>query len=112
MKKKETYTIEEVLIIVSQVFAKTATNYNEKCPNFSFYNHKASNFLEDYFEPEPIKEEKDIPITWYQIRTKCEWIKFCDVTGTDYYAKKEGWDPKDNDIIYFTKTQAEKLHLI
>jgi hypothetical protein len=70
-------------------------------------------FLNNYpFEQETVKEEKDIPINWYQIRTKCDWLDYCDVTGTNEYARNESWDPKDNEIIYLTKTQAEKLHLI
>lgn len=56
------------------------------------------------------EEEKDIPVTYYQIRTTCGWSKWCDITGSNNYALNEGYEPKDSEIFYITKSQAKKLN--
>ena len=55
------------------------------------------------------KEEKKIPITFYQIK-KVGWSKFCDVTGGNHYAINEGYSPEDSEIFYITEEQAKQLN--
>ena len=57
----------------------------------------------------PKTEENKIPITYGFLRSKISWEKFCDITGIDYYAKKEGYIIEDPEIFYLTESQVKDL---
>jgi hypothetical protein len=58
------------------------------------------------------KEEKTVPLTYFYLYNKLGWEKFCDLTGTNYYAKNEGASFNDTEIFNIKITEAEKLNLI
>ena len=57
------------------------------------------------------EEEKDVPVLFYTIKNIIGWGKWCDVTGGNHYALHEGFSPKNADVFYCTKSQAEKLKI-
>lgn len=58
------------------------------------------------------KEEKNIPVTFFQIKNNIGWSEWCDVTGGNHYALNEGYSPSDSEVFYCTKSQAIKLGII
>jgi hypothetical protein len=60
---------------------------------------------------EELVEEK-ISFTFSFLMRKLDWEKFCDLTGTDYYAKNEGYEFKDNEIFYISESKAKEFNLI
>ena len=57
----------------------------------------------------PKTEENKIPMTYGFLRSRISWEKFCDITGIDYYAKKEGYTIEDDEIFYLTESQVKDL---
>ena len=57
----------------------------------------------------PKAEENKIPMTYGFLKTRISWEKFCDITGIDYYAKKEGYEIKDDEIFHLTESQVKYL---
>lgn len=58
------------------------------------------------------EEEKDVPVLFYTIKNKIGWSKWCDITDGNHWALNEGYSPRDNEVFYCTKSQAEKLGLL
>lgn len=56
-------------------------------------------------------EEKTIPVTFSTLQRKLGWEKFCDVTGTDYYCKNEGYEIKDSEIFQISKSIVDEYGL-
>lgn len=69
---------------------------------------------DDYIESlnKPVVEEEKISFTYSFLRRKLDWEKFCDLTGTNEWAKNEGAEFKDNDIYYITEPKAKQFNLI
>lgn len=61
--------------------------------------------------PPNIEEEK-IPFMSWQLQELLGWEKFCDLTGIDYYAKKEGFELKSDEIFYIPKSKAIEFDLM
>jgi len=61
---------------------------------------------------EAVNEEDKISFTYSFLRRKLEWEKFCDLTGTNFYARNEGFEFKDSEIYYITESKAKQLNLI
>lgn len=61
---------------------------------------------------EAVVEEDKISFTYSFLRRKLEWEKFCDLTGTNYYARNEGYEINDTDIFYITESKAKQFNLI
>ena len=55
------------------------------------------------------EEENKIPMTYGFLRSRISWEKFCDITGIDYYAKREGYEIKDDELFYYTESQVKDL---
>lgn len=55
------------------------------------------------------EEPKNVPVLYYTIKNSIGWSRWCDVTGGNHYALKEGYNPKDNEVFYCTPSQAIKL---
>lgn len=67
------------------------------------------NFIKGYYKT--VKENK-ISFTYSFLRIKLDWLDFCELTGTNEYAKSEGAEFKDNDIYYITESKAKQFNLI
>lgn len=66
-----------------------------------------------FYEDElTVVDEEKIYFTYSFLRRKLDWEKFCDLTGTSFYAIKEGFEFKDNEIYYITKSKAKQFNLI
>ncbi len=70
--------------------------------------------VEDYISSlnEPIVKEREIPFTYFSLRQKLDWEEFCDLTGTNIYAKKEGYEIRDNETFYIVESKAKQFNLI
>jgi hypothetical protein len=61
----------------------------------------------------PIKDEEEkLSFTYSFLKRKLGWEKFCDLTGTSEWAINEGGEINDNEIYYFTISQAKKYNLL
>ena len=58
-----------------------------------------------------VKEDK-ISFTYSFLRRKLDWLEFCELTGTNEWAKNEGAEFRDNDIYYITESKAKQFNLI
>jgi len=69
---------------------------------------------DEYIEslnPKQVDEEK-ISFTYSFLRRKLEWEDFCDLTGINYYATRNGFEIKDNEIFEITESEAKEYDLI
>jgi len=57
-------------------------------------------------------KEDTIPFLHWQLRNKLHWEDFCNLTGTSYYAEKEGFKMDDYEIVYISKNEAKRFNLI
>lgn len=68
---------------------------------------------DEYIESlNPKVEEKTISFTYSFLRQKLDWFEFCELTGTNEWALREGFEIKDNDIFYITESKAKEFNLI
>jgi hypothetical protein len=72
---------------------------------------KLVNKLQNFNFDKEVEEEK-IPFNYYFLRKKLDWEQFCDLTGIDYYAIRNGFEIKDAEIFYLTESQAKKHNLL
>jgi hypothetical protein len=70
-----------------------------------------NDWISEYLEPVQEKEET-VPVTFYSIKNKCGWSRYCDVTGGNHYALNEGYAPDDRDIFDIKISHARELGLI
>lgn len=61
---------------------------------------------------EAVIEDEKISFTYSFLRRKIDWEEFCDLTGVDYYAKREGYEIKDSEIFEISESKAKELGLI
>lgn len=64
---------------------------------------------------ESLKEkvvEETVSLTYSFLRRKLDWEQFCDLTGVSYYAKKEGYEIKDNEVFEITESEAKQYGLL
>jgi hypothetical protein len=59
-----------------------------------------------------VVEEDKISFTYSFLRRKIDWEEFCDLTGIDYYAKRNGYEIKDSEIFYIPESRAKQYDLI
>ena len=57
----------------------------------------------------PKQEEKTIPLTAGYLLKKLDWEEFCDLTGTDYYAKIEGRVIKDDEVFHIPESKVKQF---
>ena len=105
----KTYTEEDLRL----AFRAGATEY---CISFaSLHTFLENSEKEDeYIESlnPQTKEEKDIPVTFFQIKNNIGWSEWCNVTGGNHYALNEGYSPSDSEVFYCTRSQAIELGII
>lgn len=53
-----------------------------------------------------------IPLTYAYLEKKLEWVDFCELTGTDYYAILNGMVIKDEEVFWVDEVRAKELELI
>jgi len=58
------------------------------------------------------KEEEKIPFSYGFLRRKLDWEDFCDLTGVDYYAKRNGFVIEDNETFEISESKAKEFNLI
>jgi hypothetical protein len=58
-----------------------------------------------------VSKEK-IPFSYGFLRRKLDWEDFCDLTGVDYYATKNGFEIKDNETFEISESKAKEFNLI
>lgn len=56
--------------------------------------------------------EEEISFTYSFLRRKLDWMKFCELTGTNEYCRKEGREIEDSDIFYITESKAKEYNLL
>lgn len=95
---------------------KTLQAMLEIMQEYSFHNESTVlEFHKEWFNnnlKEVVVKEREIPFTYFSLRQLLDWEQFCELTGTDYYATRNGFEIKDNEIFYITESQAKKLKLI
>lgn len=57
-------------------------------------------------------KEETVSFTYSFLRRKLDWEDFCDLTGIDYYAKRNGFEIKDNEVFEITESNAKKYNLL
>ena len=80
------------------------------CGNYSPEPFDLEEFIDEIKNPKPV-EEDTVPITLGQIKRKCGWSSYCDVTGGNHYMLNE-WNPSDREIFDVKVSHAKKLKLI
>lgn len=105
----KTYTEEDLRL----AFRTGATEYSTSFTNLHSFlkNGREEDKYIESLNPQP-KEEKNIPITFFQIKNNIGWSKWCDVTGGNHYALNEGYSPSDSEVFYCTRSQAIELGII
>jgi len=77
-------------------------------------NTNGSEILEDFllngFAEE--KVEETISFSYSFLRRKLGWEQFCDLTGVDYYATRNGYEIKDTEIFDIKESKAKEFNLI
>lgn len=69
---------------------------------------------DEYIESLNIKtvEEDKVCYSYSFLRRKLEWENFCDLTGIDCYAIRNGFEIKDTDLFYITESKAKQFNLL
>lgn len=57
-------------------------------------------------------EEGTVSFTYSFLRLKLDWNQFCNLTGTGYYAIKEGFEIKDHEIFEIKESIAKQYGLL
>jgi hypothetical protein len=60
---------------------------------------------------EVFKEEK-IPFSYGFLRRILDWEDFCDLTGVDFYATRNGYVIEDRENFYILESKAREYNLI
>lgn len=60
----------------------------------------------------PKIEEETVYFSYSFLRRKLDWEQFCDLTGVDYYALKNGYEIKDTEIFNIEESKAKEFNLI
>lgn len=67
-------------------------------------------FLKNGFKEEV--EEETVSFTYSFLRRKLDWIEFCDITGIDYYATRNGFEIKDHETFEIKESIAKQYGLL
>lgn len=67
-------------------------------------------FLKNGFKEEV--EEETVSFTYSFLRRKIDWEQFCDITGIDYYATRNGFEIKDHEIFEIKESIAKQYGLL
>ena len=105
----KTYTEEDVksLTLNAMISVMQEYSFHNESTVVKFHEEWVNEYIES-LNPQP-KEENKIPMTYGFLRSRISWEKFCDITGIDYYAKKEGYTIEDDEIFYLTESQVKDL---
>lgn len=68
-------------------------------------------YIDSLKKSEEVVEDK-VSFTYSFLMRKLSWEKFCDLTGTNEWAKNEGAEFNDNDIYYVIESKAKEFNLI
>jgi hypothetical protein len=102
--KEELY--EKVMHYAHLLEDKLSYNETEEGKRWS----KLVNKLQDFNFDEVIEEK--IPFSYAFLRRKLDWEDFCDLTGVDYYATRNGFVIKDNETFEISESKAKEYNLI
>ena len=69
---------------------------------------------DEYIESLKDKKEelKTIPFTYFHLHNQLGWERFCDLTGTSIYARKEGYEIEYDEVFFISESDAKKFNLI
>lgn len=103
----KTYTEEDLRKLVDLI--------DESYRGVTRDNTNGSEILEDFllngFTEEKV-EEDTIGFTYSFLRRKMDWLEFCELTGTNEWALREGFEIKDDEVFYITESKAKEFNLI
>lgn len=57
-------------------------------------------------------DEDKVCYSYSFLRRKLEWEDFCELTGIDYYATRNGFEIKDTELFYITESKAKEFNLL
>lgn len=101
--------IDEVYRILTVYSSKLLLQYSDEL-DLKVDSHEHDEFvvnlIAEYKEP-----EKTHRIRYGALRRKMSWEKFCDITGTNYYAINEGGQFDDSDTYEIPESIVEKYNL-
>ena len=101
-KEMRTYTEEDLRILASLI--------DDAYRPYTSNNVEGQDVVENFIKGIiPKTEENKIPMTYGFLRSRISWETFCDITGIDYYATREGYEIKDDEIFYLTESQVKGL---
>ena len=99
----KTYTEQDLIRLVSII----DNEYRQYTRNNVLGDIILHEFLQNGFKEN--KEEKTIPLTAGYLLKKLDWEEFCDLTGIDYYAKREGRVIKDDEVFHIPESKAKQF---
>lgn len=68
---------------------------------------------DEYIESlNPKIDEETIYFSYSFLRRKLDWKQFCDLTGVDYYAIRNGYEIKDTENFPIKESKAKEFNLI
>lgn len=59
-----------------------------------------------------IKVEEKVCFSYSFLRRKLDWMEFCELTGVNEYARRDGFEIKDHEIFIVTESKAKQFKLI
>lgn len=99
----KTYTEEDLRAAFREGYARGENNYR--------YSPQEEDEYIKGFKTEEVEEET-VSFTYSFLRRKLEWEDFCDITGIDYYAKRNGYGIKDHEIFEIKESTAKQYGLL
>lgn len=106
--KTEIYKMyEELMVLAHNIEDKLSYDETEEGKKWGLIVNELQKFQ---FHAEV--EEDKISFTYSFLRRKIDWEQFCDLTGIDYYAIRNGYEIKDDEIFYITESKAKQFNLI
>lgn len=81
---------------------------SEETTDGFFYKLLENEWIDEYTTSIQ-EQEETVPVTFYTIKNKCGWSKYCDVTGGNHYAINEGCSPDDREVFDVKISHAREL---
>jgi hypothetical protein len=103
----KTYTEEDLRVLASLIDDAYRPYTSNNVEGFDV----VENFIKGIVPKKEVKDEK-ISFTYSFLRRILNWEEFCNLTGVDYYAKREGYEIKDNEVFEISELKAKKIGLI
>lgn len=102
----KTYTEEDLRKLIDLV--------DESYRGVTRDNSNGYYILEDFLKNgfKKVVKEETVSFTYSFLRRKIDWEEFCDLTGISYYAKKDGYEIRDNEVFYIPESKAKAFGLI